>query len=64
MKRLILLTGLLVSLSSVFNNAYGQSAIIRGKILDASNNEPLMAVNIVEIDKNGRFIGYGFGQEW
>lgn len=57
MKRLILLTGLLVSLSSVFNNAYGQSAIIRGKILDASNNEPLMAVNIVEIDKNGRFIG-------
>jgi TonB-linked SusC/RagA family outer membrane protein len=56
MKRIILLSGLLVCLLSGFNKAQGQSAIIRGKIVDSVTKETLMAVNIVEIDKNGRFI--------
>lgn len=56
MKRIILLSGLLISLLSGFINAQGQSAIIRGKIIDSVTKETLMAVNIVEIDKNGRFI--------
>jgi TonB-linked SusC/RagA family outer membrane protein len=56
MKRIILLSGLLICLLSGFNKAQGQSAIIRGKIVDSVTKETLMAVNIVEIDKNGRFI--------
>ena len=56
MKRIILLSGLLIGLLSGFINAQGQSAIIRGKIIDSVTKETLMAVNIVEIDKNGRFL--------
>ena len=56
MKKIILLSGLLFCLLSGFNKAYGQSAIIKGKIVDSITKETLMAVNIVEVDKNGRFI--------
>jgi TonB-linked SusC/RagA family outer membrane protein len=56
MKKIILLSGLLVCLLSGFNVAYSQSAIIKGKVTDAMTGETLMAVNIVEMDKNGRFL--------
>jgi TonB-dependent SusC/RagA subfamily outer membrane receptor len=56
MKKTILLAGLLICLLSGFNKVQAQSAIIKGKILDSMTKETLMAVNIVEIDKNGRFI--------
>jgi hypothetical protein len=39
------------------NIAQGQSAIIKGRIVDSLTQETLPSVNIVEIDKNGRFIG-------
>jgi hypothetical protein len=38
------------------NQVKGQSAIIKGRIVDSVTQETLPAVNIVEIDKNGRFI--------
>ncbi len=57
MKKIILLSGLLIGLLSGINLAQGQSAIIKGKIIDAELRESLPSVNIVEIDKNGRFIG-------
>ncbi|MCB8995537.1 MAG: SusC/RagA family TonB-linked outer membrane protein [Bacteroidales bacterium] len=56
MKKLILLSGLLILLLSGFSNAFGQSVIIKGKVTDVQTLEPLMSVNIVEIDKNGRFV--------
>lgn len=56
MKKVLLLTGLIICLFSGINNAQGQSAIIKGKVIDATTNETLLAVNIVEIDKNGRNI--------
>ncbi len=56
MKKILLLSGFLFCLLSGFNKAYGQSAIIKGKITDSVTKETLMAVNIVEVDKNGRFI--------
>ncbi len=56
MKKIILLSGLLICLLSGFNAVNGQSAIIKGKVTDSMTKETLMAVNIVEIDKNGRFI--------
>lgn len=56
MKKILLLSGLLICLLSGFNTANGQSAIIKGKVVDSMTKETLMAVNVVEIDKNGRFI--------
>ena len=56
MKKTIFLSGLLICLLSGFNKVQAQSAIIKGKIADSITKETLMAVNIVEIDKNGRFI--------
>lgn len=56
MKKTILLTITLISLLSGFNLAFGQSAIIRGKVTDAETGETLPQVNIVELDKNGRNI--------
>ncbi len=56
MKKILLISGLLFCLLSGFNKAFGQSAIIKGKITDSVSKETLMAVNIVEVDKNGRFI--------
>lgn len=56
-KRIILLTGLLICFLSFFNNAYAQkSAIIKGRITDQTTRETLPYVNIVEIDENGRFV--------
>jgi len=57
MKRIILLSGLIVCLFSLINEAQGQSAIIKGRIVDSLTQETLPSVNIVEIDRNGRFIG-------
>jgi len=56
MKKILILTGLLICLLSGLSEAQGQSAIIKGKVLDSTTKEALMAVNIVEVDKNGRFI--------
>jgi TonB-linked SusC/RagA family outer membrane protein len=57
MKKIILLSGLLISILSGISNIYGQkSAIIKGRIIDSLTLETLMSVNIVEIDKNGRFV--------
>jgi len=58
MKKFIQLSGLLIiSLLSGLFNVYGQKpAIIKGHITDAITNESLMSVNVVEIDKNGRFV--------
>ena len=54
MKKIILLSGLLIGLFSGINLAQGQSAIIQGKIVDAQTQETLPSVNIVEIDKTGQ----------
>jgi TonB-linked SusC/RagA family outer membrane protein len=56
MKKIIILSGLLICLLSGFNKLFGQSAIIKGRIFDSQTNETMIAVNIVEVDKNGRFI--------
>ena len=57
MKKTILLSGFLVCLLSGINLAQGQTAIIKGRIVDSLTQETLPSVNIVEIDRNGRFIG-------
>jgi TonB-linked SusC/RagA family outer membrane protein len=57
MKKIILLSGLLLCMLTGINIAQGQSAIIKGRIVDSLTQETLPSVNIVEIDKNGRFIG-------
>ena len=57
MKKVLLLSGLLICLLSGINQAQAQSAIIKGRIIDSLSQETLPSVNIVEIDKNGRFIG-------
>ena len=56
MKKIILLTFTLICALSGFNKIYGQSAIIRGKIVDSDTKESLLNVNVAEMDKNGRFI--------
>jgi TonB-linked SusC/RagA family outer membrane protein len=58
MKKIIQLSGLLIiTLLSGFCNLYAQkSAIIKGHITDAQTKESLLYVNVVEIDKNGRFV--------
>jgi TonB-linked SusC/RagA family outer membrane protein len=56
MKNFLLLSGLLILLFAGFNKAQSQSAIINGKVTDADTDETLVSVNIVEMDKNGRFI--------
>ncbi|MDA3823016.1 MAG: SusC/RagA family TonB-linked outer membrane protein, partial [Bacteroidales bacterium] len=57
MKKILLLTGLLLFLFTGMNFVQGQSAIIKGRVIDSVTTETLPSVNIVEIDKNGRFIG-------
>ena len=58
MKKIIQLSGLLIIiLLSGFGNVYAQKpAIIKGKIIDSSTKEIMEFVNVVEIDKNGRFL--------
>jgi TonB-linked SusC/RagA family outer membrane protein len=57
MKKNILLAGFLLLLISFINPLYSQtSAIISGSVTDKATKEPLAFVNVVEIDKNGRFI--------
>ncbi|MFY9151975.1 MAG: SusC/RagA family TonB-linked outer membrane protein [Prolixibacteraceae bacterium] len=58
MKKIIQLSGLLIiTLLGGFCNLYGQtSAIIKGHVTDATTKESLLFVNVVEIDKNGRFV--------
>jgi len=56
MKKIILLSLLLICVLSGFNKTLGQSAIIKGTIIDSETLETLVGVNIVEIDKNNRFI--------
>ena len=41
----------------IFNvNLLAQSVIISGRVSDASDGEPLLFVNVVEVDQNGRFV--------
>ncbi|MBN2636547.1 MAG: SusC/RagA family TonB-linked outer membrane protein [Prolixibacteraceae bacterium] len=54
MKKTILLTVTLLCLLAGFNEAFAQSAIIRGKITDEETGETIPQVNVVEMDKNGR----------
>ncbi len=56
MKKAIFFLGLLIFLLSGVNKVQGQSAIIKGQIVDLITNETLISVNVVEMDKNGRFI--------
>ncbi|MBN2262457.1 MAG: TonB-dependent receptor plug domain-containing protein, partial [Prolixibacteraceae bacterium] len=57
MKKNILLAGFLLLLISFINPLYSQtSAIISGSVTDKATKEPLAFVNVVEIDKNGRFV--------
>jgi TonB-linked SusC/RagA family outer membrane protein len=58
MKKLILLSGLLILLMSGLNLVQAQttSAIVKGHIVDSQTLQSLISVNIVEIDKNGRFV--------
>ncbi len=56
MKKAFIFSALIFCLLSGFNKAFGQAAVIQGQITDAQTGETLVAVNIVEIDRNGRFI--------
>lgn len=58
MKKIIQLSGLLIiTLLSGFCNLYAQKpAIIKGQVIDSQTKETLPYVNVVEIDKNGRFL--------
>ena len=57
MKKNILLTGFLLLILSITNIIHAQtSAIINGNVSDKLTKEALGFVNIVEIDRNGRFV--------
>ena len=58
MKKIIQLSGLLIiTLLAGFCNLYAQKpAIIKGRVIDSETKESLPYVNVVEIDKNGRFL--------
>jgi TonB-linked SusC/RagA family outer membrane protein len=57
MKKIILLTGLLMLFLSIISNVSAQkSAIIKGRVIDRITNESMPFVNVVEIDKKGRFV--------
>jgi TonB-linked SusC/RagA family outer membrane protein len=57
MKKFILLTGLLIGFLTIAINLSAQNtAIIKGTVTDNVTKEPLAFVNVVEIDKNGRFV--------
>ncbi len=57
MKKSILLTGIVCLLLTISNIIYAQtSVILKGKVTDKITKEALSFVNVVEIDKNGRFV--------
>ncbi|MBW8331146.1 MAG: SusC/RagA family TonB-linked outer membrane protein [Prolixibacteraceae bacterium] len=58
MKKIIQFSGLLIIILQLgFCNLYAQKpAIVKGHITDATTNESLPSVNVVEIDKSGRFV--------
>jgi TonB-linked SusC/RagA family outer membrane protein len=57
MKKIILLTGLLIGFLSYVSNLTAQTtAIIKGRVIDAATNEVMPFVNVVEIDDRGRFV--------
>jgi TonB-linked SusC/RagA family outer membrane protein len=56
MKKIILLTGLLWFLSFISYVSAQKAAIIKGRIIDATTDETMPGVNVVEIDDKGRFV--------
>ncbi|MBN2807330.1 MAG: SusC/RagA family TonB-linked outer membrane protein [Prolixibacteraceae bacterium] len=57
MKNNIFLTGLLLLVISFSGTVFAQnSVILTGTVLDKTTREALSFVNVVEIDKNGRFV--------
>ena len=57
MKKNILLTGLLLLILSISGTVFSQtSVILKGTVIDKTTRETLAFVNVVEIDKNGRFV--------
>lgn len=57
MKKNIFLTGFLLLILFVSSNVFAQtSVILKGTVIDKSTKETLAFVNVVEIDKNGRFV--------
>ena len=58
MKKIFQLSGLLIILLlSGYCNVYAQNrAILKGHVTDSVTNESLSFVNVVEVDKNGRFV--------
>jgi TonB-linked SusC/RagA family outer membrane protein len=57
MKKIILVASLLMFLLSIITTGYAQtSVIIKGRVIDQITKEALAFVNVVEIDKNGRFV--------
>ena len=59
MKKNILLTGLLLLILSISGTVFSQtSVILKGTVIDKTTRETLAFVNVVEIDKNGRFVSW------
>ncbi|MFC0878486.1 SusC/RagA family TonB-linked outer membrane protein [Saccharicrinis sp. FJH2] len=57
MKKILLISGLLIiALAGGLLNAQAQTTIIKGQVVDAETKEPLVGVNVVEIDENERFL--------
>ncbi|MFA9388982.1 MAG: SusC/RagA family TonB-linked outer membrane protein [Prolixibacteraceae bacterium] len=57
MKKNIFLTGFLLFILFFSSNVYAQtSVILKGTVIDKDTKEALAFVNVVEIDKNGRFV--------
>jgi TonB-linked SusC/RagA family outer membrane protein len=57
MKKIFLITGLIVCVLSSFNNVFAQtSRIIKGHVVDQSTEEAIPFANIVEIDSKARFV--------
>lgn len=57
MKKIFILTGLIICFLSLISNVAAQtSGIIKGRIIDKSTDEIMPFVNVVEIDNKGRFI--------
>jgi TonB-linked SusC/RagA family outer membrane protein len=56
MKKTLLLAPTFLFLLILNMNLLAQSVIINGHVSDASDGEPLLFVNVVEVDQNGRFV--------